>query len=195
MQIIPTILEKEWDKAEARLDKIKTSTTWVQIDVADNEFTNGKSFDLEVLSKYVLGENLLWEIHLMVKEPINWMEKCIFAGASRVTGQVEMMGSREDFVKEAKDNGLEAGLAFDIETKIDNIPDETDLILLMGRKAGFGYLEMDERIWERIEAVKKYEKKIGVDGGVNLENLEKLEKAGVDVVYSGSNYWEVKNVG
>ncbi|HOZ80733.1 MAG TPA: hypothetical protein PK370_00750, partial [Candidatus Woesebacteria bacterium] len=154
MIIIPTVLEKEWPKAEERLESVKDLTTWIQIDVTDGNLCFGKTFDLERLSKYSPNKEVLWDIHLMVKEPIKWLEKCIFVGASRVIGQVEMMTNREDFVSKLKDEGMEAGLAFDIDTEIDRIPKETDIILLMGRKLGFENYELDEKVFKNIEVAK-----------------------------------------
>ncbi len=103
------------------------------------------------------------------------------------------MSGKEEFVKKVKDEGMEAGLGFEIETEIGDIPEETDLVLLMARKAGFGEIPLDERIFERIKKVKEMGFRVGVDGGVNLENLKKLKNLEVDVVYSGSQYFELVN--
>lgn len=201
MIIIPTVLEKRWDEAEERLNQLKTVSKWVQIDVTDNEMVLGKSFELELLGKYEFNAGMLWDIHLMVKEPEKWVEKCVFVGASRIIGQVEMMSSQENFMDKVKNEGVEAGLAFDIETKIENIAEEIDMVLLMGRKAGYGYFNLDERIYEKIKILRqiqdKREKKflIGVDGGVNLENKDRLKDAGVDVIYSGESYFDLINNG
>jgi ribulose-phosphate 3-epimerase len=136
-------------------------------------------------------ENVLWEIHLMVKEPKNWIEKCNFVNASRIIGQTEMMADRETFVNEIKNLGLEAGLAFDLESEIKEIPDETDVVLLMSRKAGFGSQEFDNRVLEKIKKLKKIREEkglkflIGVDGGINENNIGKLSKEEVDVAYCG----------
>jgi ribulose-phosphate 3-epimerase len=157
-------------------------------------FAAGKTFELELISKLDLKtDDILWDIHLMVKEPIDWIEKCLFIGANRITGQVEMMSDREKFVRTVKDEGLEVGLAFDIETAVDNIPEETDEILLMGRKAGFEEHPLDERIFNKIKETKKFKKTIAIDGGVNLENIEKLKKSGVEIVYSEVSYFDLKN--
>src|SRR4030042_2053047 len=113
MIIIPTILEKEFLKAEEKIRLVKDLSTWIQIDVIDG------------------------------------------------------------FVKMVKDEGLEAGLAFDINTPIDsNIPAETDVVLLMARKAGFGDYKFDEKVYEKIGALKKIKQEkdlhfsIGIDGGI-----------------------------
>lgn len=192
MQIIPTIIEKDFSIAETKIKLIKDKTRWIQIDVIDGFFTEGKSFELELVNKIQKEiQNNLLEIHLMVKEPIKWIEKCNFVGASRIIGQVEKMSDREKFVEEIKDMGLEAGLAFDVETEVGEIPFETDLILLMGRKAGFKVVEFDEKILKKIEALVNLRKEkemnfeIGIDGGVDFETIKKIKNIGVEIAYCG----------
>ena len=190
-------MEKRWDEAEERLGQLKLVTKWIQIDVTDNEMVAGKSFELELLGKYEFNAGMLWDIHLMVKEPEKWVEKCVFVGASRIIGQVEMMKSQEDFVNKVKADGMEVGVAFDIDTKIEYIADEIDIVLLMGRKAGYGYFDLDERIFEKIKILQKIQDKrekkflIAIDGGANIENIKRLEEAGVDVIYSGGSYFDL----
>ena len=209
MEIIPAIMENNFEKADIKLGRTLILGPWVQIDVVDNVFCEGRTFELELLTKSEWDLNSkLFDLHLLVKEPINWIEKGIFVSANRIIGQVEMMSSREDFVVKIKESGIEAGLGFDIETELGEIPEETDVVLLMGRKAGFGGEEMDERIWEKIKRLREIQKndkylfRIGVDGGVNKKNIGKLKEAGVDIFYCTSaifdgeiesNYLELKN--
>lgn len=190
MIIIPTVLEKEFGKAELRIDKLRGVSKWVQIDVVDGVFSGGKSFELELL-KTIKGEDWLWDIHLMVKEPESWINKGMFVNASRIIGQVEMMSDKEAFVKKIKDEGLEAGLAFDVGTEIGEIPEEADLVLLMSRKAGFGEHDFESQITEKIKKVKEMGFRVGVDGGINLKNIKTIEEAGADIVYSGSDFDEL----
>lgn len=190
MQIIPAILEKNFDLAWNKIRQVKDISKWVQIDVIDGKFNFGKTFELELLNNNLEEtENTLWDIHLMVEEPINWIEKCNFVGALRIIGHVEKMSDREDFVSEVKNLGIDAGLAMDINTEIKNIPKETDLVLLMGRKSGFESVPMDNKVFEKIKELLKirnddgYKFLIAIDGGVNLENIKSFSKAGVDIVY------------
>lgn len=196
MEIIPTTNPQiDFSQFEERLDKIKFSSSWVQVDVTDGVLVKPPTFPLELLSRTDANlENNLFEIHLMVKEPINWIKKCLFVQASRIIGQVEMMSDREVFVTEAKDNGLEVGLAFDLNTPLDlKIPEETDLILLMARPMGFEPLALDEKIYDRIKYFKDKNYKVAIDGGATLENISKLKNSGVDIIYSGQNYFELSN--
>ena len=191
MEIIPTILEKDIFSAENRFIQIKNFSPWIQIDVIDNVFASGKSFELELISKFDQINSTLWDIHLMVKEPINWLKKCLHVDASRVYGQVEMMSDREIFVTEAKNSGLEVGLAFDINTPVSDIPSECDLILLMARKAGFGTYSLDENIFNKISIAKKFGKKVAIDGGVNQDNFSQIKQSGVDIIYLGQYFLDL----
>jgi ribulose-phosphate 3-epimerase len=155
MQIIPTILEKNFSVAKDKILRVKNLVKWVQVDVIDGYFSNGKTFELELINSIEGVENILWETHLMVKDPIKWIRKSIFINASRIIGQVEMMPNINDFVKKVKDEGLEAGLAIDIETPIIEVPEETNLVLLLSRKAGFEPFPFDEKIYKKINPASK----------------------------------------
>jgi len=192
MQIIPTILEKNFTDAETKILVVKNLVKRIQVDVIDGVFSFGKTFELELISRIEGTENMLWETHLMVKEPVNWIEKSIHINTTRIIGQVEMMSDRENFITKVKDAGLEAGLAFDIETEIEEIPEETDVVLLLGRKAGFGSLPMKEdKVYQKIQQLVRFRNEnnlkflIGVDGGINTSNIKKLGEAGAEIAYCG----------
>ena len=191
MQIIPTILEKDFVQAQNNILMVKDFFKWVQIDVIDGHFSFGKTFELELINKIDQVENILWDIHLMVKEPKNWIKKCDFISASRITGQVEMMSDKNYFVKTVKDMGIEVGLAYDINTDIREIPPEVDIVLLLGRKAGFEPQLLDNLIFQKIKKLIQIKQdnglnfKIGVDGGVNDENIGQLKNEGVEIAYCG----------
>ena len=192
MIIVPTILEQQFELAQVKIRLIKDKTRWIQVDVIDGVFLKEKTFETELLKKLEKElENNLLEAHLMVKEPIKWVEKCNFVGITRVIGQVEMMSSREEFVEKVKDVGMEVGLAIDIDTEIGEIPKETDLVLLMGRKAGFGIKKIDKNIYKKIKELIKIKEKedldfeIGVDGGITLEEIDKIKNTGINIAYCG----------
>ncbi len=192
MQVVPTILEKDFNVAREKILRVVDLVSWLQLDVIDGQFTPGKTFELELVNSVERTENVLWETHLMVKDPVKWIEKSMFVNVCRIIGHVEMMPNRDTFIEKIKNEGLEAGLAFDVNTEIGNIPEETDLILLMARKAGFGSFPFDEGIYKKIEDLRKFRDEkglhfvIGIDGGVNLLNIKKLEECGAGIAYCGS---------
>ena len=98
---------------------------------------------------------------------------------------------RNYFVKTVKDIGVEAGLAYDVDTEIGEIPKEVDMILLLSRKAGFEPYLFDEKIFKKIIKLNEIRQEkglnfvIGVDGGINEKNIGQLNSAGVEVACCG----------
>lgn len=195
MQIIPTAgLKKDFYDAEEAIRKLKDASRWIQVDVCDGVFATGRTFDLDLMGKLDFETpNNLWDIHLMVKEPNTWVNKAIHIGASRVIGQVELMSSREEFLEKIKNEGAEAGLAFDVDTEVDKIEGDWDMVLLMGRKAGFGYFEFEKKVLDKIKKIKDMGYIVGIDGGADVDNVKAIEEAGADIVYSEVNYWKLRN--
>lgn len=165
------------------------------MDVIDGVFAYGKTFDLEQITKIIPEEDKLVDVHLMVKEPEGWINKVIEAGGSRMVGQVEMMADWVRFISKAKEEGLEAGLGWDINTEfeVDKVPQETDLVLFMARKAGFERMEFEIKVMNKVKAAKKAGFRVAVDGGIGKVELKMLEAEGVDIAYVGSNYLELVN--
>ncbi len=197
MQIIPTINPQvNYLEVEKRLEKIKDLSAWIQIDVTDGILVSPPTFPLELLKKPAINlDKNIFDIHLMVKDPINWINKCLFIEATRITAQVEMMEDREKFVTTIKDSGCEAGLSFDVDTPITNIPAETDLILIMGRSMGFTPEILDAKIYDKIKQAKSFGKLVALDGGASTNNIDKLVDAGIDIIYSYHNYFDLINYG
>jgi ribulose-phosphate 3-epimerase len=190
MQITPAIFEKDYGEVEKKLDVLKEAgVKTVQIDVCDDKFSPGESFDLSLLNNYQFALEFVWEIHLMVDEPVKWLEKCREIGALRVYGQVEKMADRLGFLNTAHEMGFEAGLAFDIDTPLDeeNLL-ELDGIIMLARKAGFEPKKLDEKIFEKIKIATDLQEKLGIpfsiaiDGGIEEEHIARLRDAGVDEV-------------
>src|SRR3989344_5196398 len=118
-QVIPGILEKEWDQIETKLEQIKTFTTSAHIDITDGKFVNNKTFlDPEPFKKY--SSDIFFELHMMVENPEGFIEPWGKAGFRRFLGHIEYMSSQKEFVEQAKKYG-EAGIALDGPTHISRI--------------------------------------------------------------------------
>ncbi len=162
----------------------------IQIDTNDGTFENIKTMTPEVLSE--IDTKLKFDYHLMVKNPILWIERCIRGQAERVIGHIEKMPSQLEFIEKATELGVKVGFALDIDTPIDEI-DETlltsvDVILLMAYSAGMGGKILDERVFGKIEMLSEIKQrdatpfKICLDGGITEDNIKRVKLAGVDEV-------------
>ena len=178
-------------RAEGKIDRI-------QVDICDGQFADYKTVGPEVFKDLNLKSKR--DFHLMVKEPVNWVEKCARVGADRIIGQIEMMTSQPEFVKKVQEVGCQIGLAIDIETPIEQIDDsilfDLDAILVMNYPAGVRGETFDGRVLAKIEKLEKLRKKdetpfvIISDGGVNKDNIKSLASAGVDEAVVGRSLYE-----
>lgn len=200
IDIIPAILTDNVSDLESKLKRIDEAVAVaganikrVQIDIIDGVFADNKTID----PANIVGIDtaLSLDFHLMVKDPVNWVEKCANAGADRIIGQIEMMSSQVDFVGKVAETGLFVGLAVDLETPISKL-DPTiltniDVLLLMAVKAGRGGQEFDKRVLDKIKELDEIRVrdatpfKICVDGGETESVINETHFAGADEVAIG----------
>lgn len=172
-QIIPGILEKDWTEIEKKIEIIKTFSNKIHIDFIDGKFVQNSTFiDPAPFSKY--SKELYLEAHLMVEEPINYLEPMAKAGFKKFIGHIEKMSSQEDFVADGELLG-EVGLALDLDTPIEKITvpfEDLDFILVMSIRAGFSGQNFEQISLEKIRILKNRTiTPIEVDGGINDQTM------------------------
>lgn len=198
IKIIPAILTNDPSQANELIESAQGVVSRIQVDVVDGVFVDNKTLEPTYFSDFDLSLDL--DYHLMVREPINWVEKCVTGQADRIIGQVEQMEDQFEFIKKVQSVGLLVGLALDLETPAAVLSDEVlqslDVVLLLSVKAGFAGQEFNLSVWEKIkQLVEKRNKldhkfRICVDGGVTVELARDLGKAGVDEVAVGKRIFE-----
>jgi len=193
-EIIPGILEKDWSEIEKKLEIIKSfaessSTMAAHIDFIDGKFDSNTTFlDPAPFSKYT--QDLFLEAHLMVDDPIQYLEPLAKAGFRRFIGHVEKMLDQAEFVAKAETLG-EVGLAIDGPTDLSEIKvsyDDLDCILIMMIKAGQSGQEFNPENLKKVDAIKRLREliPIEVDGGINDKTILVAKSAGVDRFVSTS---------
>ncbi len=195
-QIIPGILEKDWESIEAKLKQILTFTNVAHVDIIDGKFVDNKTFlDPAPFAQY--SDKIFLEIHMMVEEPAEYIERFANAGFKRFLGHIEHMSSQAEFVELARKHG-EAGLALDGPTHINRIKvpfDDLDSILIYtSKQVGFsGPPMMDDRL-DKIRHLKKLTNiPIEVDGGIKDKSIERASAAGASRFIATSFIWDSDN--
>ena len=193
IEIIPSILT---DNAQHCIDLLKQAegkTGKVQIDIVDGVFADNKTIDPIVLQEIDTSLNL--DFHLMVKEPINWVEKSILAGGERIIGHIEMMQDQAAFIDKVQLAGRTPGFAIDLDTPIIDL--NTDLlsavgvVIIMSVKAGFGGQEFQQSVLDKISALHQIREEKGLqfkicdDGGVTFNWADDIRRKGVDEIAIG----------
>lgn len=191
-EIIPGILEKEWEKVAEKIERVLPFAKTIHIDILDGKFAPNTTFlDPEPFKKY--SKDVFFELHMMVEDPMRYLQPFADAGFKRFLGHVEKMPDIAEFVAQAELLG-EVGLAIDGKTPLDSLNvryEDLDCLLFMTINAGFSGQQF---MPENLEKVKHARKKIDhiesvepsgkpfpieVDGGVNDETIVKAKDAGV----------------
>ncbi|KKQ92655.1 MAG: Ribulose-phosphate 3-epimerase [Candidatus Woesebacteria bacterium GW2011_GWA2_40_7] len=205
INIIPAILTNNVTELEEKVKRINdvsyiegTTVRTIQIDIIDGVFADNRTVDPANLVG--LDTDLGLDFHLMVKEPINWIEKCANAGADRIIGQIEMMKNQVEFVGKVQETGLYVGLALDLETPVTELDslilNNVDVVLLMAVKAGWGGQRFDKRVFDKIkelDEIRSRDKtpfKICVDGGETTDVIDDTHYAGADEVVIGKRLFD-----
>ncbi len=182
-EVIPGILEKDWEGIERKINIIKPFAKSVHVDILDGKFANNRTFlDPRPFKKYT--SELFFELHMMVDNPIEYLKPWADAGFKRFLGHIENMPNQAEFVAQGQLLG-EVGLAIDGPTSIDEIKvplDDLDCLLFMTIKAGkSGQRFMDEHL-EKLRALISRDDfenlPIEVDGGVNDQTILEAKNAG-----------------
>ena len=194
--------------AENRLECVKklnrTNTSYIHIDVMDGKFVPNTQFNnireisaINIISKYKL------DIHLMVENPIEYIEQFNNMNIECITFHIEVEKDIKEIISKIKTKGYKAGLSIKPNTNIDELVPylkDIDLILVMSVEPGKGGQEFLQNTTERINKVKKLITKenddiqIEVDGGINDETITLLENVDIAVVGSyiikSDNYYQ-----
>lgn len=208
MKFYPALLSDSLEVIAYQLEIVKSlpQVKRVQIDILDGLFADNLTVSVSDLVELNFGD-LELDLHLMVEEPIDCVHELLECHSSipvkTVIAQIERMSFQDQYVAELKDQKIEIGMSLDLFTPLTEIKEDifSDLncVQLMAIEAGFQGQTLNEMVYKKITALKSYiaerqsKCEIIVDGGVKLDNLEKLKQAGADAVAVGSMLWTADN--
>ncbi len=168
---------------------------YLHFDVMDGTFVHNISLGIPILQSIEPGTNQVLDVHLMINEPIRYVEAFEEAGADILTVHYEACQDLESTLKLIRNCGMKVGLSICPETPVQAvIPylDQIDMLLIMGVSPGFGsqpyFPGTTGRIREARALIdaKDLPVDIEVDGGVHLSNLREVLDAGANVIVAGS---------
>lgn len=194
-EVIPGILEKQWSEIEKKINLVKPFAKKIHIDILDGKFAPNTTFlDPKPFVRYT--NELFFEAHLMVDEPMQYLKPFAQVGFKRFIGHVEKMSDQVEFVAQGQLFG-EVGLAIDGKTPLDAIKvplDDLDLLLIMTINAGSSGQEFMPDLLEKVKtARKKSLVPIGVDGGINDQTITQCKDAGANFFVANSFIFDTQN--
>ena len=168
---------------------------YIHFDVMDGMFVPSISFGMPVLQSIKGATSQVMDAHLMVQEPIRYIEDFKRAGADIVTVHLEACGDVDATIKKIRSSGMKAGLSICPDTKAEEakryLPD-IDMLLVMSVHPGFGGQKFSPESLEKIRALRTMTDALGldtdieVDGGIYHSNAREVLDAGANVIVAGS---------
>ena len=168
---------------------------WLHLDHMDGHFVPNISFGPDFVSAMRKQTKLFLDVHLMLSEPMKYIETYAKAGADLITVHVEADDDAETMLRAIAAQGIKAGISIKPDTPVQAIEPQLplcDLVLVMTVEPGFGGQSLREDCVAKIPELKAMIEKSGrdilieVDGGVKRENAEKVVRAGADVLVMGT---------
>lgn len=192
----PSILSANFCNLEADLKELeKCGINDIHIDVMDGNFVPNITFGPNQIESIRKVTNMNFDVHLMVQEPIRFIDDFANAGADSITVHAEACTHLHRTLEEIKKKNLGAGVALNPSTPIDNIEyilDIADKILVMTVNPGFGGQKFIECMISKIEKAsslinqRKSSAIIQIDGGINKDNILKVVESGAKDIVLGT---------
>ena len=200
MLIAPSVLTADFSNLEKELASIKTAD-FIHLDIMDGHFVPNISFGSHISKSIAKATDLKLDVHLMVTDPIKWIDDFSFPEVEYITIHLESRHVDETILK-IKEKGKKVGLSIKPQTPIEKlIPylGEIDLALIMTVEPGFGGQSfIDEQLIKVIELKQvrintNLNYLIEVDGGVNQETIQMCHLSGVDISVVGSYLFNLED--
>ena len=202
--IAPSLLSADFSDLRKDIEMVNQSEAdWFHLDIMDGHFVPNISFGIPVVKSIKKYANKTLDVHLMIKNPEDYLEKFVEVGADMITIHVEACKENTAHIlKEIKERNVKAGLAINPNTDYKVIKEYInliDMVCLMGVFPGFGGQKIIDSTFQRCKGIREIIDKNGenchleVDGGVTAENAKELLNSGADVLVAGSYVFRSKD--
>ena len=173
----------------------KAGAQYLHFDVMDGIFVPSISFGMPVLKSIRKASSQIYDVHLMIEEPIRYVEEFARAGADIITFHIEAASDVREVIDKIHSLGIKAGLAIKPKTPVEAVKpylEHIDMLLIMTVEPGFGGQKYMVECTDKIREARKLVTEAGlstdiqIDGGVNKDNIHIPVEAGANVIVAGS---------
>ena len=194
--VAPSILSADFGNLERdTLMLNRSAAEWVHVDIMDGVFVPNISFGFPVLNAVTKVSTKTIDTHLMICDPIRYVEKFVKAGSDYVTFHYEAAEDIDACIDAIHNAGAKAGISIKPATEPSVLKEwlpKLDMVLIMSVEPGFGGQSFMPHSLDKVRELKQMiatlnpDCLIEIDGGISAANAAEVFEAGVDVVVAGS---------
>ncbi len=196
IKISPSMLSCDFSRIGEEAESIaRAGADMLHLDVMDGHFVPNITFGAPVIKSIRNSSDIVFDVHLMISEPLKYAEDFAKAGADIITFHAESDSDIGETIRKIKSLSCKVGLSVKPKTPVEEIfpyLDEVDMVLIMTVEPGFGGQSFMSDMTDKIVSLKNELQRIGksldiqVDGGINDETIAVASEAGANVFVAGS---------
>ena len=192
----PSILSADFTKLGEEIETIDNAgAEYIHVDVMDGMFVPSISYGMPVIKSIRKSTGKVFDVHLMISEPIRYIADFAASGADMITVHVEACSDVVATIEKIRAYKLKVGITLNPDTPVSAIKpylNRVDMVLIMSVNPGFGGQKFITSSVDKIKEVKRLRDELNlsydieVDGGINIDNLATVLEAGANVIVAGS---------
>jgi ribulose-phosphate 3-epimerase len=204
-KIAPSILSADFSRLGDEVRAVeRAGADVIHVDVMDGHFVPNITIGPLVVQGLKKLTSLPLDVHLMIENPERYIEVFAQAGSDWITIHAEVYPNLKRMIKKIRQLNVRPGIVLKPATSLKTlypVLDHLDLVLLMSVNPGFGGQSFIPSTLKKIERLRKiidqncYRLEIEVDGGVKVENIKEISKAGGDIFVVGTGIFKTKDYG
>ena len=202
-KIVPSILSADFSRLGEEVRAVeRAGADLIHVDVMDGHFVPNITIGPLVVQGLKKLTSLPLDVHLMIEEPQRYIEAFAQAGSDWITVHAEVCPQLKRMVKRIRQLKVRPGIVLKPATPLKTlfpVLDDIELVLIMSVNPGFGGQSFIPSTLKKIERLRKivdqnrYPLEIEVDGGVKIENIREVSRAGADIFVLGTGIFKTRN--